>query len=91
MCGRFDKEMTWEQFQGLGKLPESMFPVKFNLQTRYNAAPVRVAEDSVRHSNRTASMIRARSWCRSSRWPVRAEGSLSSEVITTVISSRGTM
>jgi putative SOS response-associated peptidase YedK len=39
MCGRFTNEMTWEQIHALYKLSDNLYPVKSNLQPRYNIAP----------------------------------------------------
>lgn len=39
MCGRFTNEMTWAQLNALYKLADELFPVKSNLQPRFNIAP----------------------------------------------------
>lgn len=39
MCGRFTNEMTWAQLHALYKLADELFPVKSNLQPRFNIAP----------------------------------------------------
>lgn len=39
MCGRFTNEMTWAEIHALYKLSDNLFPVKSNMQPRYNIAP----------------------------------------------------
>lgn len=39
MCGRFTNEMTWAELHALYKLSDELFPVRSNMQPRYNIAP----------------------------------------------------
>jgi putative SOS response-associated peptidase YedK len=62
MCGRFTNEMTWEQIHALYKLSDSMFPVKSNLQPRYNIAPTQDVMFAHLHKEGNLQLHEGRWW-----------------------------